>query len=350
MPYSAPPGPRIAYDIDGTTVVMSRNNNSYTVSELPAASVQALNSERGRIVTVLRSSYTSSADADWVGALNGVQSWFGFLFPVAMDLDGVFATITRYASYRALASLPFSVSVSRDTTNCIDGTWEYVGHNLWCVFDPALSTFREDSAQYAGVFAALGALSGTSRGNPNALKVDDFHRRVFAEEGVGIRNVASSTSRGVKAVRVHVIDSSVTYDTLVNIQLFGSPQSVGPSARVDFWSVATDTALTADAFDWGNVPVGSSSTKTFRIKNLSGDKTAVNTRVRAVKGLSDTTPESSSLLLFSLDGLTWASFVNIASLSPGAVSEIIYMRHTTPLSYPLGTFAPRVTADVGSWI
>lgn len=94
--YPDAPGPRMAYDLDGSAAVDIALSG--TVNPLSAASMQVLNNEA----------------SDYYTPLDGVA----ILFPQARDIAGVLAA-TRYESG--------VIQVSTDTTTGIDGTWSTIG-------------------------------------------------------------------------------------------------------------------------------------------------------------------------------------------------------------------------------
>ena len=47
--------------------------------------------------------------------------------------------------------------------------------------------------------------------------------------------------------------------------------------------------------------------------------------------------------------VTWVNSLNIAALSPGSTTGIIWVRRTIPANAPLSNWAPRVYAEVETW-
>ena len=93
--------------------------------------------------------------------------------------------------------------------------------------------------------------------------------------------------------------------------------------------------------DWGNRPEGTVEFSSFRLKNASSTKTANNINVQL--------NHNDFLLSWSDEG-PWVTFVDIASLSPGAVSSPIYIKNELPPPLLiLGPRAARVIVGVGSW-
>ena len=93
--------------------------------------------------------------------------------------------------------------------------------------------------------------------------------------------------------------------------------------------------------EWGNRPEGTVEFSSFRLKNDSPDKIANDINVQF--------NHDDFLLSWSEDG-PWVAFVDIASLSPGAVSSPIYIKNELPPPLlTLGPKAGRVIVGVGYW-
>ena len=72
--------------------------------------------------------------------------------------------------------------------------------------------------------------------------------------------------------------------------------------------------------DFGDQPLGTTVVRQFRVKNVSGSKTANTINIQC----------NDSDFAISEDGVIWVVTINIASLSAGAESPTLYVRCTTP--------------------
>lgn len=338
MPYPAPPGPRIAYDLDGTVgMFRSKDGNIYDVH--PNAMIGA-NSER---------SVGASVGNHWdFSNTSNTGLWVAFMFPVAIRLLGVYARFDRndMGMYGYADTAGVAVETSVDSTNGEDGTW---------VALPSIpKKYQIPTGDYSTVPHAqvTRMVGGGTVDLRSAVVVNDYYRRSEAEGGPMAVN--GTGTRQVRAIRFSQATTfGLSYEQLevyLHAHLYGFPDTAADPDRLAFWQTSTDEQTGATWFDWGDVPQESSADKTFRIKNLSPDKTAHSIVIDALPGGATTSPAPDGFLLFSTDaGVTWAATQEIATLSPLAVTGEIKVRRTVPFVAQLSNWAPRLVAEAGSW-
>lgn len=283
--YADPPGPRIMYDIDGTAVYWAVDSGGV------GGVVTALS---GASLTAMNNesedTYPAPTSSNWSLIM---------IFPVAMDI------IAYHYSARSGWSVsgygPSSLERSNDTTNGIDGTWTNV--------------------------------TSTIVGNSSS-QVSPTYRN----------SITSLSIANVKAIRFRGVTQYQHFRTL---HLYGAPTAT-TNDILAFWDPVSDQALGGAALDFGDVPQTNTSTKTFRIKNMSATLTA-NTISISDSAPTDFSPSVPPQYEYSLDGINYSQAVNISSLIPGEISQVVTMRKTTPSNAALGLHALRVTAQASSW-
>ena len=223
----------------------------------------------------------------------------GILFPQPRTIDAYFIQLvgnTYQWSYGAL-------QVSTDTTNGLDGTWTTVQTN-W--------SFRANISDYRNYIQPI-------TGATNIIAM-----RYYAAPGGG----------------------SVS-NTWGAFHLYGTTSQVGE--YVKFWHPTLDQPLGGADLDFGDVRQGSSSVKTFRLKNISASMTAIDT-VISDEAPTDFTPSVPPQYDYSLDGTTFTQTQTVASIAPGAITSPITIRRTTASNAALSIHVLRVRADPTSWV
>lgn len=114
MPLPAPPGRRIAYDVDGTQILQKKDSAPSPIV-LSAAHTLVINNEDSNGI---------SPEDDW-GWGQTESGWVYCLFAEPKDIDGVFISWI-VESFGALNELEGST----DTTTGVDGTWNTIIANL----------------------------------------------------------------------------------------------------------------------------------------------------------------------------------------------------------------------------
>lgn len=352
MPYPMPPGLRIPYDSDGTVgILRSKPSTLVNMVDIHPNALRAMNSTVGGGMFVgtdhwERSDLTTSSSSEGTGA------FFALLFPLPTRLRGIFLSAARATNPQTpnatYASDTQRVETSQNSTNGVDGDWNFVG-NL--VRGATLVTGK------TGI-SVVHATSGAELiPEVDTRNVKDYYRKLKAESGVGIEDLSGAAMRNVVAIRVwpHAQDSGLAQQNYAHgnfhLHLYGEPDSEASDKEyLQGWRSTSDMRLGAATLSWGDLPLGSSSDKTFRIKNHSDTKTAVNVVVSVEDPMFYPTPSPASQILFSLDGgISWSASVTLAGIGPNTVSGNILMRRVTPTDAPLSSWSPKVRFDAESW-
>lgn len=278
--YPDVPSWRMAYDVDGTQgFVIARNFSS--VSQISSGDMTALNREE--VTSDPRYSF----------------EYVAFIFPELRDLDGV-----QRSMYSSTGTRTWTVQVSTDTTNGVDGTWT------------TLFTWS------------------TNRMNSGPTKPEQRE------------DIFSGTALGVKAVRF----SMPEFGHLTRVYLYGEPSPDENPQRLEIWHPTLDQRLGPADLDWGDVPRNSSEIREFRIKNIHPTLTANNVRA-AMSILTDTSPSVVGQQAISKDGgATWGAQQTLTSpLGPEVISPVLQIRRQTPANATLSLWWYRLFADCSSW-
>lgn len=345
MPYPPPPGPRIAYDADGS-VGLLRSADAGLVYDVHPNALAAMNSERVQALVVPKTVHPFASPSDLIPS-----NWICVLLPTAFRLRGIYvvcAYLNTFAS-GAPSLVPARVQTASDSTNGVDGTWtDLVSSDSSIPTSTQIFGVRSDGVTYDGNVAPTGMNSAMTSAN-------DHYRRLKATDGTGIIEVNGPGTRQVRAVRIYRATSTAAFtgggDThAYQLHLYGEPDTDAEQDRLALWKPTLTEDVGASWFDWGDIPPGSSADKSFRIKNLSSALTANDIVVDIVQGASTTVPAPHDSMLLSADGgATWSSTLDVAALSPGAVSGVLMVRRTTPLNAELSNWAPRLSVEAGSW-
>lgn len=337
MPYPDPPGPRIAYDVNGTAALAYLTDG--VVHDIDPTALKGMNSER--TAGVLSWNLPTNPGFDTTST-NNPGLWIALMFPVATRLMGAWVLWQRHGGNTGSGTMSVRVMGSTDSTNGSDGEWHLIATL------PAVPMATGDH-----LFSTLDGLTGVNRNLSGNPMVNDLYRRAPGEGGP--QPLAGAGTRQLKAVRFEQESSyggSVgTRANQINvIHIYGEPDTTANDQRLAFWQPAADEIITPRWFDWLDVPVSSSADKSFRIKNMSASDTATDVLIDALAPASTTVPAPDGQMLFSADGgTTWTSTLNLAALSPGAVSGVLRVRRTTPADAPLSNWAPRIIAEAMSW-
>ena len=284
--YPDAPGPRLAYDRDGSTGFTITATG--TLAQLTAAQMKALNDEDG----------SSNATPD-LGKLLG--SYTGILFATPHDIVAITNAqmMARHGAHRAPG-----IQVSSNTTNGQDGTWTAAG-----------------SLQIQTTLTTAEMRNKSTSVSPTNVK--------------GIR-FTDTSSGGV--------DDGYHYWRVLH--MFGSPTSAPDKLRL--WHPTSDTPVTGAHFDWGDVARSTSADKQFRVRNpsaLTAQSVAITT-----EALTGATPAVTSQHTFSFAGGAFDTTVNIGNISPGATSGVVTVRRTITSGAALGLWWIRIVAAAGSYV
>jgi len=221
------------------------------------------------------------------GGSAGVILCTWFFFPEVRAVTGIYAL--------AATDTIAAVRGSTDSTNGLDGTWE------------------------------TATLTG---GVPTLVNYFNWRAAVKPVSFTG----------GKSAIRMPInLDNS---RPMVIIHLYGEKAAGQTPDDILFLDpTASDAEFTAP-MDFGDVPLGSTTVKTFKVQNASATKTANTINIQC----------NDSDFAISTDGVTYVTTINIASLASGAKSSVMYLRNTTPSpGARLGPRFARTVVTVGSW-
>jgi hypothetical protein len=288
--YDDAPNYRVPFDRDGTVGVLVDALNVAT-SVTPAV-LQSLNNETGDTYPVN------------ISAAN-----FVIIFPELRDIThAMLSGYERRGIPAGNYSTTIDVDVSTDTTNGVDGTW-------------------------SGLVASLSA----------AIYTDDPVKDRYR---VAIQNLPAT---GVRAIRFNATNTFGGGEThLGKIHLYGEHAAGGADDRLRFWEPIVDVVAPPAYLDWGDMPRGTSLTRSIRVKNVSDDLTARSVRI-AMEVLTDSTPSLIGQLAVSLDGVSWLAQVNVGDLDPGEISVPVQIRYTAAANAALSVWDARLFSEATLW-
>jgi hypothetical protein len=133
-----------------------------------------------------------------------------------------------------------------------------------------------------------------------------------------------------------------------HIFLYGSAATGENPDRLRGWHPTLNQEVTGAHFDFAEQPRAGTATISFRIKNNSPTKTANNITI-ADEALNDTTPDNVGQHVYSTDNITFAQTINIGSLTPGAISSLLYVKRDTLASAAIGLWWLRMVATASTF-
>jgi hypothetical protein len=222
------------------------------------------------------------------------------IFPELRDLTGYFMQ-SNDTTRRGASGGWTSIQVSSDTTNGLDGTWTTIATNVLIGQAP--------------------------------LTIPDYRT-----------SITTTSQTGIKAIKGYAYSSS----DITTIHLYGNITAGQNPDRLVLWHPTLDQPLNGAYFDWGDVPQGTSASRTFRVKNLSSTKTANNVQL-SLSALSNSNPTMTSQHALSSDGTNFAATASAGTLAPGATSGTMTLRRTISNSAALSLWALRISAVAASW-
>lgn len=294
--YDDVPGPRIAYDRDGTKVI-GIDIDTAAFTEMNSSQIAAANNY-------------ASATAFNIHFASGTTSagYLALLFPRTMDIVGYYFSWARNHNWIVKGEFAYSM----DSTNGLDGSWTTVD-------DPFESA------------------------DPNVANTVEAEWRTEIVESIFT----------AKAVRFRwKVTSVTTNDRFVQVRalhLYGAP-SAGAEAGLTLWDPDNDEAITDGAyFDWAEVVRGEEYTKRFRVKNESGfdaSGVALSTSIP-----TDASPSMATYVDYEIetDPGNWVSSLDLGDLAAGDISPVVTARYTPASNAQLGIRGWRTLVEATEW-
>lgn len=292
--YTDIPGTRFALDQDGTILKWRDYTTSTTWADISASL-----SETQKVNTANYIDIATPSGNDFVQ--------FVVAFPEARTISGIFLHGGWSATNITTQSPAWEYST--DTTDGTDGTW----------------------AATTVTFTNYGQHDQGSD-NPKPYYRSDIATLALSNvKGLRMRwNGAANWSSNARIFVLHI---------------YGSRPNTGVD-RLDFWHPTTDQEIGAAALDFGDMTQGTSATRQFRLKNLSGTLTANTITVQ----VSDLLPEYSGTgVQLSTDNVTFQSSVSIGNLAPGVISSVLYVKRTVAATETTTQRQARLLANAASW-
>lgn len=253
----------------------------------------------------------NSEGTDVLGPTTDVEQYL-MAFPDLRDISGLYL---GFVQADPADWIDVTVEGSSDTYTGLDGTW---------------STVYDTNRVSDG--SSVGWWGHTAPG--------DYRRYIRAISPV----------TGLRALRVVVTPQTpgTTAWSLQAMHVYGAISAGQNPHRLEIGDPVLDQRVAPGHFDWGNVPLGSSADKTFRVRNLSPYKRAEGVVV-SVEALTDADPSAAAQHLLSYGGSAYAATVTIPAIAPGARSGLVTLRRITPSTAATGPWALRVRGLPTSW-
>jgi len=295
------PSQRMAYDADGTVVLISNgaDNGLVSVSDPPQTFpyVEATQTEKENL-----NDEDTGTDVNDAQTLNASILWC-LMFPELRDLLGI------YYAWSFQTSSTKWTDVSADTTNGADGSWtslSYTGREL------PLQADHRDTIQ---------TISQTAKRSV----------RYFISDG------SASGGRRMRSCHIYgMIAASETPDRILFLDdATGLEFAISGSAP--------------ETQDWGDRPRGSILDWDIRLRNnsaVAGNNLTANTVIISAEEL---TGSSGGWYSFSDDGSSFATTETVTSISPEANSGVLNVRQTLDEADSPGLQTARLKVTVASW-
>jgi hypothetical protein len=255
--------------------------------------------------------YDSNGPKDAARSTNGGIPMVWLFFPEQREITGLFMVWSINASglghnvygadsgYMMSVAGGFVVQGSNDTTNGLDGSW---------------------------ATATLGS------GSPSWVNTFSWRSGIVPVSFTGAKKVLRVTAATTTVVAAQV--------WLPQLHLYGQKGAGQTPDDILYLDGQNSYAEFTAPEDFGDVPLGTTTTRTFKVKNGSATKTANSINLQC----------NDADFAISSDGSTWVTTINISSLAAGASSAVLYVRNTTPSAGNLlGPRYARIVATVGSW-
>jgi len=283
MPYTALPDRRMPYDNDGTQVGRW-------------AAVTGVNSWLNSTEAIELNDYDYTA-VSWIMGQSGQNIGVEMFFPESREVTAIYIWVQDDGG--AGSEQPITgVQGSTDSVNGQDGSWE-------------TASMPGGYPGKANTYAWRSDIKAVSFTGPK--RVVRAYRYIAND---GMREIYICHWYGEKA-------AGQTPDDIIYINHDDTP-------GVEFTAPE----------DFADQPLGTTVVRQFRLKNVSGSKTANTINVQC----------NDADFAISEDGVNWVVTINIASLSAGAESATLYVRCTTPaLGALLGPRFARIVTTVASY-
>lgn len=377
MPYPTPPGPRIAYDLDGSRVFV--NGMYYDLNtddrvgpyESHSSFKRVLNSDAPRLAAVpfqffnpaepgTSPSYASSPTNMPRGLMVIVQMAVPMRIRALAVVTMMGVTEGR-GSATPVGSWLFQsrVETSSDSTNGIDGTWSSLvadlsndlGSDPWNIYGSGTT----DGEVYGFTYP-----NGSNLSTPDGMRFgiprvpENYRREQDGEGTLGWRDVAGSASRQVRWLRIVPLSWTGTAPSVLphqwgmgtKLHLYGEPDTTATEQRLIF----TDEAgAWKPSFDWGDVGHDTEHVQSFKVRNLSEVSTAENVTLSVLVSNPSASLDPYTWVSMSADGGdTWDTSILLGDLAPEASSDTILLRVQVGDDRS-GPFAPRLSASIEGW-
>lgn len=288
--YPDNPGRRLAWDDDGTVVLVAGQNNGDTGVGVPPG-IPYTNASVAEMEDMNDEDHASKFGAN--SNNNNRVVWVTHLFAEKHEIDGA------YHVHEGSGGGPSSsAATSVDTTNGYDGTWVDLSLTDFHNISPPLDHYRDNITSQA-----LSNILGTM------FKVEEndgaFHNSIH-------------------------IYGAITPGETTDRLLFLDPDN----ADAEF----------TKPLDFGDVPRGQTQTDTFKLKNNSSGVTANTVQVTA----EDLYLGSGSWYTFSDDDVSYSATLGLGNIGVGA-TQLVYVKQIVPDAQAPGVYVARVKANQASW-
>jgi hypothetical protein len=284
--YTDPPNKRFAWHEDGSALVLIQNGIA------TAATLTQRQNANGE-------SNTTELNLGSAG-----NTYWGVVFPQLRNITHVYAQTENAGGLSRLTGL---LQSSTNTTNLLDGTWTTVN----------------------GAFALTSGLIGTTWRS----------------------GIQSATMTGVKALRFGFTSSGGSNNTTMShLHLYGTYATGQTPDRLELWHPTVDAPLSNYPawFDWGDIVQGVSTTRAFRVKNMSSTFLATGVTV-SFSALTDSSSAFTNAHTFSLDNTTFSSTASISAIAAGSISSTVYAKFAATSTQPISVWAGNVKAAATTW-
>jgi hypothetical protein len=294
--YADIPGTLFALDQDGSVVKWRNYTLATSWTDITGSIAEALKVNTANFINLLS---PGNAQSEYVQV--------SVAFPEARDVNGIYTHLG--VADGGQTGINYAWDYSMDTSDGTDGTW----------------------TPFTVTYSSLGQHDQSS----------DVSKPYYRSD---IASVALTNVKGLRVRYNCTYPWSMTYRMYV-FHIYGNRPIIGVD-RLSFWNPSSDQALGAAYLDFGDIAQGSSVTRQFRIKNLSSTLTANGITV----DVSDIQPEYSGTgIQLSTDNTTFQSSITIGNLAPGAISAILYVRRSVPVSETPSQRNARLLANATTW-